>query len=65
MNSTLTALSPESRMGKGKGTIYTKCCNIKSGQILFEFSGVSSSQIKLIFYFLKDKLPFKIKVINT
>jgi ribosomal protein L16/L10AE len=64
MNSTLTALSPESRMGKGKGSIYTKSCYVKPGQILFEFSGVSSNQIKLLHNFLKRKLPIKTNVVS-
>nr|YP_010316761.1 ribosomal protein S3 [Batrachospermum sp.]UNB13414.1 ribosomal protein S3 [Batrachospermum sp.] len=63
MNSTLTALSPESRMGKGKGSIYTKSCYIKPGQILFEFSGISLNQIKLLHDFLKRKLPMKITLV--
>jgi ribosomal protein L16/L10AE len=63
MNSTLTALSPESRMGKGKGSVYTKSCYVKPGQILFEFSGVSLIQIKLLHNFLKRKLPIKTIVI--
>lgn len=63
MNSTLTALSPESRMGKGKGAIYTKSCYVKPGQILFEFSGISSNQIKLLHNFLKRKLPIKTTIV--
>jgi large subunit ribosomal protein L16 len=65
MNSTLTSLSPESRMGKGKGEIYTKFCYIKPGQTLFEFSGISFYQSKLVHNFLRNKLPFKIAITNV
>nr|AVK39580.1 ribosomal protein L16 [Sheathia arcuata] len=64
MNSTLTSLSKESRMGKGKGAVYTKFCYIKPGQIIFEFSGISLYQIKLIHNFLRNKCPFRVKIIN-
>jgi ribosomal protein L16/L10AE len=64
MNSTLTSLSTESRMGKGKGAVYAKFCYIKPGQIIFEFSGISLYQIKFIHNFLKNKCPFKIKITN-
>jgi ribosomal protein L16/L10AE len=64
MNSTLTSLSTESRMGKGKGAIYAKFCYIKPGQIIFEFSGISLYQIKFIHNFLRNKCPFKIKITN-
>lgn len=64
MNSTLTSLSTESRMGKGKGAVYTKFCYIKPGQVIFEFSGISLYQIKLVHNFLRNKCPFKVKIIN-
>nr|YP_009515602.1 ribosomal protein L16 [Sirodotia delicatula]AVK39603.1 ribosomal protein L16 [Sirodotia delicatula] len=64
MNSTLTSLSPESRMGKGKGSIYAKSCYVKPGQILFEFSGISESQMIGLFTFLKGKIPLKTKIIS-
>nr|YP_009441345.1 ribosomal protein L16 [Lympha mucosa]ATN23354.1 ribosomal protein L16 [Lympha mucosa] len=64
MNSTLTSLSPESRMGKGKGSIYTKSCYVKPGQILFEFSGVSINQMKIFHSFLKKKIPLKTEVVS-
>jgi ribosomal protein L16/L10AE len=65
MNSTLTSLSPESRMGKGKGAIYTKFCYVKPGQTLFEFSGISLYQLKLVHNFLRNKLPFKITITSV
>nr|YP_009515579.1 ribosomal protein L16 [Kumanoa mahlacensis]AVK39531.1 ribosomal protein L16 [Kumanoa mahlacensis]UEQ11863.1 ribosomal protein L16 [Kumanoa mahlacensis] len=64
MNSTVTALSPESRMGKGKGSISTQFCYIKPGQFLFEFSGVSKQQMVQIYKVVKLKFPLKTKVVN-
>nr|AVK39554.1 ribosomal protein L16 [Paralemanea sp.] len=63
MNSTLTALSPESRMGKGKGSIYTRSCYVKPGQLLFEFSGIGVNQLKSFNSFLEKKLPMKTKIV--
>ena len=51
-------------MGKGKGAVYTKFCYIKPGQVIFEFSGISLYQIKLVHNFLRNKCPFKVKIIN-
>jgi ribosomal protein L16 len=65
MNSTLTALSPESRMGKGKGSVYTKFSHIKIGQIIFEFSNISSNQAILVYKHLKNKFTFRVKLIKN
>jgi large subunit ribosomal protein L16 len=64
MNSTLTRLSPESRMGKGKGNVYTTFSYIRPGQILFEFSGVSGIQANLFRRNLKTKIPFQTKLVE-
>ena len=58
-NASLTKLSSESRMGKGKGSIYTKAVFFKPGTILFEFAGVTDQEIFKVFKFIKKKLPFK------
>ena len=60
----ITAKPAEVRMGKGKGAVYTKFCYIKPGQVIFEFSGISLYQIKLLHNFLRNKCPFKVKIIN-
>uniref|UniRef100_A0A4D6BP39 Ribosomal protein L16 n=1 Tax=Balbiania investiens TaxID=111861 RepID=A0A4D6BP39_9FLOR len=65
MNSTLTALSPESRMGKGKGSVYTKFSHIKIGQIVFEFSNISLNQAMLVYKHLKNKFTFSIKLVKN
>lgn len=45
----ITKLSPETRMGKGKGPIVSKCCYVRPGQLLFELSNLSESKtFKLI-----------------
>jgi ribosomal protein L16/L10AE len=48
INSNTTSLSPESRMGKGKGSIKNKIAYVYPGQILFEFSNTSEMQASLI-----------------
>lgn len=47
-NSTMTKLSLESRMGKGKGGIYLKYVYVKAGSVLFEFSNLTPYQISAL-----------------
>lgn len=63
-NMSLTKLSSESRMGKGKGSVYTKAIFCKPGTIIFEFSNLSHQQMAEIFKFIKKKISFKIKLIE-
>lgn len=63
LNKTLTCLNAESRMGKGKGMVYTQVAFIKPGFILFEFSNISKSQILEIFKFIKKRISIKITLI--
>ena len=64
LNKTLTKLSLESRMGKGKGSIYTKVLFLKKGSIVYEFKNIKSQQIKEVFNFLKNYFPAKIKLVK-
>nr|YP_009114085.1 ribosomal protein L16 [Palmaria palmata]AHB62148.1 ribosomal protein L16 [Palmaria palmata] len=64
VNSTTTSLSPESRMGKGKGAILHKILYVKQGQIIFEFSSISLPQISMILSFINSKLPFSVKLLK-
>nr|AYR06607.1 ribosomal protein L16 [Renouxia sp.] len=63
LNRTLTCLSAESRMGKGKGTVYTQAFFVKPGFILFEFSNISKSQALEILKFIKKRIPIKMSLI--
>lgn len=63
LNFCLTKLSSESRMGKGKGAIYTEAVFIKPGMILFEFKGLTNQQILEIFRFLKKRISLKLILI--
>ena len=63
-NNTLTKLSLESRMGKGKGSIHASSKFIREGEILIEFSGIPKHKQKDIVFFLQKKLSFKIKLNN-
>nr|BBH10668.1 ribosomal protein L16 [Palmaria palmata] len=64
VNSTVTRLSLESRMGKGKGAILHKILYVKKGQIIFEFSSIPLTQISIVLSFLNSKLPLSIKLLK-
>nr|YP_009131061.1 ribosomal protein L16 [Asparagopsis taxiformis]AHX02397.1 ribosomal protein L16 [Asparagopsis taxiformis] len=64
LNLNLTKLSSESRMGKGKGSVYTQAAYIKPGMILFEFQGLTRQQMCEVFKFIKKKVSFNIILIK-
>nr|YP_010164459.1 ribosomal protein L16 [Polyopes lancifolius]QRM91054.1 ribosomal protein L16 [Polyopes lancifolius] len=64
LNLNLTKISLESRMGKGKGAVYSKAVFLKPGMILFEFDNVSYQQLLEVFTFIKKKLPLKVVLIT-
>nr|YP_010199687.1 ribosomal protein L16 [Gracilaria domingensis]UAD89595.1 ribosomal protein L16 [Gracilaria domingensis] len=64
MNLTLTKFNIESRMGKGKGAVYTHAVYVKPGMILFEFDNLTEQQIKNLFDYIFKKIAFKIKLIK-
>nr|NP_062481.1 ribosomal protein L16 [Chondrus crispus]P48955.1 RecName: Full=Large ribosomal subunit protein uL16m; AltName: Full=60S ribosomal protein L16, mitochondrial [Chondrus crispus]CAA87602.1 ribosomal protein L16 [Chondrus crispus] len=59
-NLTLTKLSSEARMGKGKGAVYSRAFFLRPGSILFEFEGVSKHQLTQISSILRKKTSFRI-----
>ena len=59
----VTSKPNENRMGKGKGAVSFWIAKIKSGQILFEISGISIENAKKIFKAGANKLPLKTKFI--
>ena len=63
-NLTLTKLSSESRMGKGKGSIYEKAIFLKPGTIIFEFTGISYQHINKLTHYVRKKFPFKINTVR-
>nr|YP_009500462.1 ribosomal protein L16 [Gracilariopsis heteroclada]AXE43624.1 ribosomal protein L16 [Gracilariopsis heteroclada] len=64
LNLTLTKFNLESRMGKGKGAIYTKASYIRPGMILFEFSGLSNQQMRDLFSHISKKISLKIVLVR-
>lgn len=64
LNQVLTKLSPESRMGKGKGSIKSRAGFIKPGTIVFEFSNISRLQILSIFKFIQKMVPFNLVLVS-
>lgn len=64
LNTNLTKLSPESRMGKGKGQVYSKACFIKPGKILFEFDKISNANMSKLYMRLSNKFPGKTILVN-
>jgi large subunit ribosomal protein L16 len=51
-------------MGKGKGNHSFWMCPIRSGQIIYEISGVSSHIGLKALQKASDKMPFKTKVVR-
>ena len=64
LNKTLTKLSLEARMGKGKGSIYTKVLFLKKGSIIYEFRNIKSQQIQEVFNLLKKYFPTQITLVK-
>jgi len=63
-NKTLTKLSLESRMGKGKGAIYTEAVFLKKGTIIYEFQNLSPQQISEVLCFSKKQLSVNLTLIQ-
>lgn len=59
----VTAKPTENRMGKGKGAVSFWVAKVKSGQILFEISGISLENAKKVLKAGSNKLPVKTKFI--
>lgn len=64
LNYNLTKLSSESRMGKGKGAIYTQAAVIKPGSILFEFESCLEQQAEYILYKINKCSSLKLVLIK-
>jgi len=64
LNLNLTKLSPESRMGKGKGFIYTQAIFIRPGIILFEFDNLTIWQSTILVNFLKKILSVNFVIVQ-
>lgn len=61
----VTARPAETRMGKGKGTISFWQAKVYTGQMFFEFSGLSQSTLNEIFNKFCKKSPLKLKLITV
>lgn len=62
-NKTLTKLSLESRMGKGKGSIYTKALFLKKGSIICEFINIGPQQVNEVHRFFKKYISVGLKLV--
>ena len=62
-NKYITKKSSESRMGKGKGSIYHKLAKVSAGKILFELCGVTKNLAIKALATGKAKLPLKTQII--
>jgi len=60
----VTRKSIASRMGKGKGAHSFWMCPIRSGQVIYELSGVSEALSTKALRRASNKLPFKTRVIK-
>ncbi len=63
-NTTTTKLSLESRMGKGKGSIYTRSVFVKPGFVLYELQNVSNHHALELFAFLKKQIAINLVLIK-
>lgn len=63
-NKTLTKLSLESRMGKGKGPIYTEVLFLKKGSMIYEFKNLTNQQIREVFTFIKKQISVKLLLVS-
>lgn len=64
LNNSLTKLNLESRMGKGKGLVYTKSKFVREGSLLFEFDSFPQQFQKEIIEFLQSKISLKLKLVE-
>lgn len=64
LNKTLTKLSLEARMGKGKGSVYTRVLFLKKGSVIYEFKNIKNQQIQEVFNLLKKYFSTKIILIK-
>ena len=60
----ITAKPNESRMGKGKGPIYTWVFRARAGTIIFELEGVHLKIAQRITKLLNSKVPLKFKLVE-
>ena len=63
-NKYITKKPSESRMGKGKGSIYFKLAKVSAGKILFELCGVGRNLAIKALTTGKAKLPIKTQIIT-
>nr|YP_008963195.1 ribosomal protein L16 [Gelidium vagum]AGO19309.1 ribosomal protein L16 [Gelidium vagum] len=64
LNNSLTKLNLESRMGKGKGLVYTKSKFVREGTILFEFDSFPQQFRKEIVEFIQNRIPLKLQLVS-
>nr|WCH57800.1 ribosomal protein L16 [Hypnea spinella] len=64
LNFNLTKLSSESRMGKGKGSVYTQGVFIKPGKILFELESCLEQQAQYIVSKINNYCSLKLVLIK-
>lgn len=64
LNQTLTKLSSESRMGKGKGTVITEFTFVRPGTIIFEFDNINKQELHYLYNYIKNKLSIKLSLIS-
>lgn len=56
----LTRKSVESRMGKGKGSIYTYVAKLLKGQVIIEFCNIDDKLFNKIFIKFKSHMPISV-----
>jgi len=64
LNLNLTKLTPESRMGKGKGTVYSNGIFVRPGTILFEFNNIEYKKMIDVFIYFSKKVSLKLILVT-
>lgn len=59
-----TRLTPEARMGKGKGDVDHYAAAVRPGQIIFEFGSTSEKIVQEAFKYTSDRIPFHVKLVK-
>nr|YP_006665891.1 ribosomal protein L16 [Porphyra umbilicalis]AFC17794.1 ribosomal protein L16 [Porphyra umbilicalis] len=63
-NRAVTKLSPETRMGKGKGPIVSYCCYIEQGQLLFEIANLPEVKTLEVVSKVRNFISFKAQLLS-
>mmetsp|Transcript_11506 Transcript_11506/g.23415 ORF Transcript_11506/g.23415 Transcript_11506/m.23415 type:complete len:191 (-) Transcript_11506:2033-2605(-) len=59
-----TRLTPESRMGKGKGDVDHFAAAVRPGQVIIEFGSAPRKVVEDAFKYAADRIPFRVRLVE-